>query len=107
MGLYNEVRVRQACPQFGIIAIFDVQFKYGSLYAHECVVGDSIVWGRTQFGDPNESKVVVSGIGSCSACGNELDFDVMISSGVIRSVAVSRGAYDYRGAAENYVVLAD
>jgi hypothetical protein len=107
MGLYSVVRCRKVCHQCGTDVIFAIQFKYGNLYAHEYEVGDLIVWGRTQVGDPNEAKVAVQGIGTCPACGNELDFDIVISSGVIRSVAVSQGAYDYRGALEGYVVLAD
>lgn len=106
MGLYSVAQHEQRCPRCEAHVRFDAQFKYGNLYAHTYRVGDRIVWGRTQVGDPSERRVAVSGIGVCAACGSELDFDVIIADGALESVHDRDGSYDYRDAAEGYLVIA-
>jgi rubredoxin len=104
---YNEVEANVACPGCGRAEPLQVQFKYGNLYRHRYVVGDQIIWGDTQIGDPSEREVVVYGVSSCPSCGVNKDFDIHIDGGVIRSVEPSRGIYDYHHGEGFYVVIDD
>lgn len=81
--------------------------KYGNLWAHAYRIGDSILWGRTQVGDPTEVLVSALGMGGCPACDGETFFDIVIAHGRIRSVQPSSGEYDYHHGEGDYVILAE
>lgn len=105
MAHYNEVAANITCAKCGYIGPAQVQFKYGNLYRHNYKVGDHIIWGTTQVGDPSERSVVVQGIAPCPSCGAQSDFDIYIDDGVIRSVEPSTGGYDYHHGEGFYVIV--
>jgi hypothetical protein len=105
MGMYSEIRAQLQCDYCGSTNEVRVQFKYGNLYDHEYAVGDKIVWGRFQVGDPSERRVVARGIAGCPKCGQNAYFDILIENGCVRSVIPANGLYDYHHGEGNYVVL--
>ncbi|MBK8256729.1 MAG: hypothetical protein IPK82_29165 [Polyangiaceae bacterium] len=80
-----------------------VQFKYGNVHDHEYKVGNRVIWGRPQIGDPKERRVVVQGIAGCPTCDKDNFFDILIIDSVIKDVMPQSGLYDYRGS--GYVEL--
>ena len=107
MGLYSTIWAPLQCNCCGFESEVDVQFKYGNLWVHEYMVGDSIAWGRTQVGEPSEIRVAALGTASCPRCHEEACFDVIIERGRIKSVQSSRGEYDYHHGEGDYVIISN
>lgn len=105
MGLFSRTNVQMTCASCGWSGVVEVQFEYGNLYNHVYAVGDPIVWGRTQVGDPSERRVVVEGIAVCPKCNTEKLFDIYIEDGRLRAIEPASGKYDYHHGEGNYVIL--
>ena len=103
--MYSTTRGSLACSSCGWSGEVEVQFTYGNLYAHDYRVGDAIVWGSTQVGDPSEKRVAAEGITSCPGCRAEALFDVIIVDGTLEAVEPSTGRFDYARGEGNYVVF--
>lgn len=107
MGAFSRVKSRIQCAGCGWAGEVEIQFKYGSLYDYDYSIGSRIVWGSPQVGEPGERRVAVDGIAECLRCNSEIPFDVLIESGVIRSVQPRSGEHDYHHGEGEYVILED
>lgn len=107
MGLFNTMNVAFACKACSWAGEVSVQFKYGNLYEHRYGLGSRINWGRTQVGRPEERRVAVEGIVQCPSCRADAFFDILIEAGVIQSVGLRSGRYDYHHGEGDYVVIQD
>lgn len=108
MGAFNEVRVPLICPNCGLSAAIDVQFKYGSVVHHKYTLGSALRWGANDVGVPGRAVVVVDGEGSrCPHCGWNDDWPVyvLIENDVIRAVSPATGEHDFTPPHETFVVL--
>jgi hypothetical protein len=69
MGAFNTLHVETDCPECGQRAHFDIQFKYGSCWQYDYVLGDRIRWGGNDFGEQGLVNTVILGTGEpCPIC---------------------------------------
>jgi hypothetical protein len=108
VGAYNTVVApeAEACPACGEPFARRVQFKYGSCWAYEYAVGDTLRWGGNDKGERAPLAVALGYPEPCPHCGHDLDgsyYDVLIRDDVIAAVTPgSPAAY----AADDYRILA-
>lgn len=109
MGMFNLVLdpCRRACERCGELSQRWVQFSYGALELHRYAVGDPIIWcgDREVEGKEGSFGVAAQGIGQkCPHCGNDddLEYDILIYDGVIKSVSLSSGGFDYLSQGNHY-----
>lgn len=105
MGLYSTIKTAVRCGNCGWEGEAEIQFKYGNLYSHEYSVGDPVVWGRTQVGEPGLTRVVVEGVGACPRCDTEVICDIYLVHDVIQKVQTSHSEHNYFHGEEDYVIL--
>lgn len=105
MGLYSTIKTAARCGNCKWEGEVEIQFKYGNLYAHEYSVGDPVIWGRTQVGEPGLTRVVVEGVGTCPRCDAEINCNIYVDHDVIQKVEISHGEYDYFHGEGDYVIL--
>lgn len=105
MGAFNTVSARTQCPNCGVIADFEVRFKFGDTWQHHYRVGDMLRWGGNDIGRSGLAEVLVEAIGGpCPACGADgLDFDVRVIGD--RVVSVDPAPVARPEAPEGYVVV--
>ena len=107
MGAFNVVILPEKCGNCGQIVNRRVQFKYGEVWQHEYNLGDELIWGAKNIGNPQYRKVVVDGAGencpNCRAEGN--DYEVWITSGKILDVRRATGKYDFVKTHGKYILI--
>jgi hypothetical protein len=104
--MYSVVPCEFSCPRCRSVSRSEVQFRYGNLWLHHYAIRDELVWGEPQVGNSYEAMVAVQGLGECTQCKADLEFDVIVEFGAIVSVAPSSGEHDYSAAPDYYVVIA-
>lgn len=109
MGAFNTVDTTSRCAQCGSELAVQVQFKYGDVWQHAYVAGDTIRWGGNDVGAQTDHSVVVDGVAEarCGRCGHheDLDFYVLITEGMIAAVEVADGRYSFSLTGDRFMVL--
>lgn len=81
MGAFNTVTLKRLipCVRCGDTGYIDVQFKYGDTQQYHYVLGDCIVWGGNDVGEPEGGNVAVLGTPEyCKVCGLEISEEYVI-----------------------------
>lgn len=90
MSAYNTVVLPAAekCPRCGSLIRRRIQFKYGDTRQHDYTIGDRIMWGGNDVGEPAVLVKVLGYPEGCPVCGDDLGgvFDVIVRNGVIEDV---------------------
>jgi len=68
MGAYNVLVVTDPCPYCGADGPREIQFNYGDTSQHEYHLGEPLLWGNRDKGNPNAFMVIVHGFSSCQGC---------------------------------------
>lgn len=97
MGTFNSVLWVGPCSNCSEIVGREVQFRFGETWQHEYSVGERIVWGRADVGEPGLSVVVVEGFAlACPNCGEELgECEILVESDRLKGVRELTGRYDF------------
>lgn len=97
MGAFNVVKIHEGCEKCGKTIEQKIQFKYGEVWQHEYNLGDELIWGANNIGDPRFTQVVVDGAGedcpNCQSSGK--DYEVWVTNGKISDVRRATGKYDF------------
>lgn len=109
MSAYNLVKAKEKCLTCGVINEFVLQFKYAEVWQHEYQIGDLIIWGNTNIGDPNYKKVVVYAIAeNCPNCGRfGQEYELLIENSKIISAKNISGKYKFLGENENFFIVTE
>lgn len=111
MAAFNEILdvVFEECPDCGARVHRSVQFAFGDTWQHRYHLGDRLVWGGNDVGEPGHALVVADGyVSPCPVCGADTHagrYDVRIESGIIASVVPSTGTHDFLRGHTSYVVV--
>ena len=104
MGFFNELITKMDCSNCNKSYEFRIQFKYGATRQLEYRLGDKIIWGYNEVGEPNASNVKVYGISSKQECPfchhmeqNEQfnEFDIYLKDDVITHFDTMQDLKDY------------
>lgn len=109
MSLYNVLQgPEEVCTRCNSHIRRRIQFKYGSTRQNSYKLGDRLLWGANDVGEPNRHLVVVDGAGEdCQVCGyapHIKDYEVLVRDDVVESVKPSSGLFPFDGVI-TFVVL--
>ncbi|MCI0631310.1 MAG: hypothetical protein L0Y44_11735 [Phycisphaerales bacterium] len=102
MGAFNTVRLQWRDAKTGQYRDINVQFKYGDTWQHEYEVGDVLLWGGNDIGEPDSKHVVASGYleNPDALPGTPEEFEVHVVGGAIAKVIPDTGRFDFVKARE-------
>lgn len=107
MGAFNVVKIPEKCKNCGQNIERRVQFKYGEVWQHEYTVGDELIWGANNLGNPQFTQVVVDGAGedcpNCRSFGE--DYEIWVTNGKLSDVKRATGQYDFVKTHGEYILV--
>jgi hypothetical protein len=97
MGAFNIPAAQTDCPNCGKFAKFEVQFKYGNVWQYRYSLGQQLLWGGNDIGNPGCKKVLIEALGGpCPYClKDDLDFDLLLESDRLVSLKPASKDRDY------------
>jgi len=79
--MFNTLKLNEPCEVCGGAPIYG-QFRYGNVNSNLYQIGDTIMWGATQIGEPFH-HVLVAGVAKCSKCMDQWPIDIEIKNDVL------------------------
>ena len=107
MSAYNTVGFSWENPKTKEMHNVLIQFKYGEVWQHAYKVGDALLWGNNDIGNPSAKKVVVEGVLEGDKLSNEMpeDFEIYIIDNKIESIKPFTNTYNFSKTENDYIVL--
>ncbi|MGN6106757.1 MAG: hypothetical protein ACTHU0_16740 [Kofleriaceae bacterium] len=108
MGAFNVVvNVPATCPRCSTRSQTGVQFKYGSTWQYQYLIGETLRWGGNDIGRQGTPSIVADGEADsdCPVCGYEgtWPFYVFIDNDRIVGVSEADGTFDFGSTEDTYL----